>query len=97
MYKIKPLEGKVIVRRKEFKDKTSGGIYLSERAKDPRQAHIGVEAVVLRSSVNEFKEGDTVIIQRFAGQVLDSPEIIGGGKDWILSLDEDEILAKLEE
>lgn len=90
MYHIKPLSGKVIVKRSPFKDKSEGGIYLPETAKDPRSADLAVEAVVLRSNAIEtkFLEGETVLIGRFAGQVIDS-------KEWILMLGENEILAKI--
>ena len=85
MASLRPLNDKVIVKRLEAEDKTTGGIWLPEQAKEkPRQGK--VEAVgdgkLLDDGVRakfQVKPGDRVLFASYAGS-----EIKVGGEELLV-------------
>lgn len=62
--KLKPLKDRVFVKYSEEVDKTPGGIYVPDTAKEKPQRGT-VEAV--GSEVKEVKAGDTILFDRYSG------------------------------
>lgn len=97
MASLRPLNDKVIVRRLEAEDKTAGGIFLPEQAKEkPRQ--VKVEAVGDGKLLDDgkrapfqVKPGDRVLFASYAGT-----EIKVEGED-LLVLGEEDVLATVTE
>lgn len=97
MASLRPLNDKVIVRRLEAEDKTAGGIFLPEQAKEkPRQGK--VEAVgdgkVLEDGNRakfQVKPGDRVLFASYAGT-----EVKVEGEEFLV-LGEEDILAVVTE
>lgn len=94
--KLQPLGDRVVVRREEAEETTSGGIVLPGSAKekpargfvvstgDGRLLESGERAAV------QVKEGDHVIFSSYAGESFDI------GDDELLLMREDDILAVIE-
>ena len=94
--KVEPLGDKVVVKRLEAEEKTSGGIYLPDNAREaPQQGRVlsvGDGQLLADGSraAHQVQEGDRVVFNSYAGteiQVLD---------DVLLIMSEGEILAILE-
>ena len=86
--KLRPINGRILVKPLEGKDKTSGGIYLPDTAKEKFQE--GEVIVVAKDATDEVVVGDHVIYKELAGT-----EVKIEGEDYIL-LTEDDLLAKYE-
>lgn len=86
--KLRPINGRILVRPFETKDKTSGGIYLPDTAKEKLQE--GEVIAIAKDATDEVAVGDHVIYKEFAGV-----EVKIEGEDYIL-LTEDDLLAKYE-
>ncbi|MFA4044509.1 MAG: hypothetical protein HZRFUVUK_001301 [Candidatus Fervidibacterota bacterium] len=95
--KIKPLRDKVLIKIEEEEEKTAGGIYLPDTAKEKPQRGVVVavgdgkltdEGKVIPISV---KVGDRVIFSKYAGTEIK----LNGEKHVILSADD--IYAVIEE
>lgn len=65
--KFKPLKDRVFVSYTEDVEKTAGGIYVPDTAKEKPQSG-KVEAV--GSEVKEVKEGDEVMFDRYSGSKI---------------------------
>lgn len=88
---VKPLGDRILVKRVEAQDKTAGGIYLPDSAKEKQQ-----EAKVLAvggGKVNEntgkrnempLKKGDTVLLSKWGGTEIK----IDGQEMLIVNLDD---------
>lgn len=93
MANFRPLYDRVLVKRLTADDKTSGGLYLPETAKEkPQQAEVisvGTGRINKNNTVNPLtvKKGDTVLFGKYAGD-----EIKLDGEDHII-LREEDILA----
>ncbi len=93
---IKPLGQNVLLKRLEAKDKTKGGIYLPDTAKEkPREGEIlaiGDGEVGKDGKHRDFqvKTGDRVIFSAYAGT-----EVKVGGADYMI-ISEDDILGVVE-
>lgn len=85
--KFRPLKERVFVRYSEEVDKTPGGLYVPDTAKEKPQKGI-VEAV--GSEVKEVKVGNTVLFDKYSGAkiTLDNTEY--------LIIKEEDILGILE-
>ncbi|MEJ2314572.1 MAG: co-chaperone GroES [Nitrospirota bacterium] len=85
--KLKPLKDRVVVSYSEEVEKTAGGIYVPDTAKEkPQQGK--VEAV--GPEVKELKVGDTVLFEKYSGakvKVDDAEQLV---------IKEEDILAKVE-
>lgn len=95
--KVKPLRDKVLIKVEEEEEKTAGGIYLPDTAKEKPQRGVVVavgdgkvtdEGKVIPISV---KVGDRVIFSKYAGTEIK----LDGEKHVILSADD--IYAVIEE
>ncbi len=85
--KLKPLQDRVVVSYSEEIEKTAGGIYVPDSAKEkPQQGK--VEAV--GKDVEEIKVGDIVLFDRYGGSKVKV------GDDEQLVIKEEDILAIVE-
>ena len=96
MTTFRPLYDRVLVRRVEARDKTAGGLFLPETAKEkPQQAEVIATGNGRFGKNNELipltvKEGDRILFGKYAGD-----EIKLDGVDHII-LREQDILAIVE-
>lgn len=85
--KLKPLMDRVLVSYSEEEDKTAGGIYVPDTAKEkPQQGKVEAAG----PEVKEIKAGDTVLFDKYSGskvKVSDTEYLI---------IKEEDILAKVE-
>jgi chaperonin GroES len=94
--KIRPLGQNVLLRRLEAEEKTKGGIYLPDTAKEkPREGEIlalGEGELTKDGKHKEFqvKKGDRVIFSSYAGT-----EVKLGGEEYLI-ISEDDILGVVE-
>jgi chaperonin GroES len=84
--KIKPINGRILVKPVEGKDKTSSGIYIPDTAKE--KLHEAEVISLAEDATDEVVAGDRIIYKEFSGT-----EVKIKGEDYIL-LTEDDILAK---
>jgi chaperonin GroES len=84
--KLQPMHGRILVEPFEAKDKTSGGIYIPDTAKEKLQE--GEVIAVAEDATDEVAVGDHVIYKEFAGT-----EVKIERQDYVL-LAEDDLLAK---
>ena len=93
--KIRPLDDRVVVERTESEDKTAGGIYLPDTAKEkPQRGNIvavGPGKMLDSGERGELSvaEGDTVLFAKFGGT-----EVEVEGRELII-LRESDLLAKI--
>ncbi|MDP8260301.1 MAG: co-chaperone GroES [Candidatus Gygaella obscura] len=85
---LQPINGRILVKPFEAKDKTSGGIYIPDTAKEKLQE--GKVVAVAEDATDEVTVGDHIIYKEFGGI-----EIKVEGEDIVL-LTEDDFLAKYE-
>jgi chaperonin GroES len=94
--KIRPLYDRVLVRRLESQEKTAGGLFIPDTAKEkPVEAKViavGSGRVDEHGKVHklEVKEGDRVLFAKYSGN-----EIKLNGEDHLI-LREEDLLAVLE-
>ena len=94
--KIRPLHHRILAQRIGEKDKTSGGLFIPDNAKEkPLEAHVIAVGTGKRLDngtiqVLTVKTGDTILIGKYSGA-----EVKVDGKDHII-LSEDDVLAILE-
>jgi chaperonin GroES len=65
--KFKPLKDRVFVKYSEEAEKTAGGIYIPESAKEKPQRGI-IEAV--GSEVKEIKVGNVILFDKYSGSKI---------------------------
>lgn len=86
--KIKPLKDRVVVKySSEELEKTPGGIYVPDVAKEKPQKGVVIE---VGSEVKEVKVGDTVLFDKYAGSKIKVDDIE------YLIIKEEEILGIIE-
>ncbi len=94
--KIRPLQDRLIVERIESEEKTAGGLYIPDSAKEkPQQGRV---LAVGKGKVREdgkvqpldLKEGDKILFGKYAGT-----EIKIEGDDYLI-MREDDVLGVLE-
>lgn len=86
--KLQPVNGHVLVKPLEAKEKTSGGIYLPDTAKEKLQE--GKVIAIAEDATDEVAVDDRIIYKEFSGT-----EVKIEGEKHIL-LTEDDLLAKYE-
>ena len=79
--KFKPLHDRVFVRYSEEEEKTAGGIYIPDAAKEKPQRG-KVEAI--GKDVKEVKVGDEVLFDKYSGSKL-----VLNGEDYLILKEED--------
>ena len=82
---LKPLHDRVIVKRKDEEEKTAGGIYIPDSAKEKPQ---GGEVVAAGPECKTVKKGDAVLFAKYAGSEfsVDSEDLIIMREDDILGI-----------
>ncbi|RPI36815.1 MAG: co-chaperone GroES [Nitrospiraceae bacterium] len=65
--KFKPLKDRVFVKYSAEAEKTAGGLYIPESAKEKPQKGV-IEAV--GSEVKEIKVGDTILFDKYSGSKI---------------------------
>ena len=65
--KFKPLKDRVFVKYSEEAEKTAGGIYIPESAKEKPQKGV-IESV--GSEVKEIKVGDIILFDKYSGSKI---------------------------
>ena len=94
--KIKPLYDRILVKRLEEQDKTAGGLYIPDAAKEkPLEAlvvAVGAGKIQENGSLRklEVKAGDKILFSKYSGSDIK----IDGTEHLILR--EDDVLAVLE-
>jgi len=94
--KLKPLNDRVLVKRLEGEDKTAGGLYIPDTAKEkPSKGEVvavgpGKTADDGKTIAMTVKAGDTVLFNKYAGT-----EIKLDGQEHLV-MREDDILAIIE-
>ena len=83
---LQPMNGRVLVKPLEAQEKTAGGIYIPDTAKERLQE--GNVVAVAEDATDEVAVGDRVIYKEFGGT-----EVRVEGEDYIL-FTEDDLLAK---
>ena len=95
---IKPLGDRIVVRRFEAEEKTTGGLFLPDTAKDKPQKGevlaVGPGRMLKDGSRRplQVKEGDTVLFTNWAGD-----EFKRGRSEDVLLMREEDVLAVLDE
>jgi len=87
--KLQPINGRILVKPLEAKDKTSGGIYLPDTAKEKLRE--GEVIAVAEDATDEVAVGNRIIYKELGGT-----EVKVEGENYIL-FTEDDLLAKYEE
>ena len=88
--KIRPLQDRIIVKRTEEQDKTAGGLYIPETAKErPQQGQViaaGKGKVKEDGTVQplDLKEGDKILFGKYAGT-----EIKIEGEEYLIMREDD--------
>jgi len=97
--KVKPLGDRIVVRRFEAEEKTSGGILLPDSAKNKPQRGkvlaVGPGKLTKDGTRRglQVKEGDTVLFTAWAGDEFRE----GAARDAILVMREEDVLAVVDE
>ena len=86
--KLQPINGRIIVKPSRSKEKTAGGIYLPDTARDKLQE--GEVIAVAKDATEEVAVGNHVIYKEFSGTKVKIEN-----EDYIL-FTEDDLLAKYE-
>ena len=86
--KLRPINGRIVVKPFEAKEKTAGGIYVPDTAKEKLQE--GEVIAIAEDATEEIAIGDRVIYKEFSGT-----EVKIDHEDHIL-VTEDDLLAKYE-
>ncbi|MSR31555.1 MAG: co-chaperone GroES [Gemmataceae bacterium] len=90
---LKPLNDKIVVKRLEAEDKTAGGVFLPDSAREkPKQGKVlslgeGKVLETGKRAVFQVKEGDKVLFSSYAGS-----EVTLDGEEYLI-MTEDDILA----
>ncbi len=79
--KFKPLKDRVFVRYSEEGEKTAGGLYIPDTAKEKPQKGV-VEAV--GSEVKEIKVGNTILFDKYSGSKINVD-----GNEYLIIKEED--------
>ncbi|MFH1916834.1 MAG: co-chaperone GroES [Nanoarchaeota archaeon] len=82
-----PLKDHILVKPKELEEKTTGGIYIPETAKEKTQE--GLVIAVGEGEYMPLKAGDTIIFESYAGTEI----TLSGKKHLVLKIKD--ILGKL--
>ena len=85
---LKPINGHILVKPVEVREKTSGGIYIPDTAKE--KLHEAEIIAIAKDATDEVAIGDRVIYKEFGGK-----EVKFEGESYVL-LTEDDLLAKYE-
>lgn len=86
--KVKPLADRVLIEPKAAEEKTAGGLFIPENAKEkPLQGTVIAVGPGTKDVTMEVKEGDTVLFGKYSGT-----EITVQGTDYLI-MKQNDILA----
>ncbi len=88
---IKPIGKRVLIKPIKEEERTKGGIYIPETAKEKRKQGIIVELGTIEEKEFPIKKGDIILYAGYSSEELE----IDGEK--YLILDSKDIIAKIEE
>lgn len=94
--KVRPLHDKILVKRVEELDRTKGGIYIPDSAKEkPAEGEViavGSGRIDKQGKVRplDVKVGDRILFQKYGGT-----EVKIGGDEYLI-MDEDSVMAIIE-
>ena len=95
--KIRPLHDRIVVRRLEEQEKTAGGLYIPDSAKEKPQRGKVIAAGDGKSNAEgkrfplDVKAGDSILFGKYSGQ-----EIKLDGEEYLI-MREEEVLGVVEE
>ena len=87
---IKPLGKRVLIKPVKEEERTSGGIYIPENAKEKKKQGIVMELGNIEEKELPIKKGDTVLYTGYSSEEME----INGEK--YLILESKDIIAKIE-
>jgi len=87
---IKPLGKRVLIKPVKEEERTSGGLYIPETAKEKKKQGIVVELGNIEETELPIKKGDTVLYTGYSSEEME----INGEK--YLILESKDIIAKIE-
>ena len=88
--RIKPLGKRVLIKPVKEEEKTRGGIFIPEAAKEKKKQGIVVEIGNIEEKELPLKKGDTILYSGYSSEEME----IDGEK--YLILDSKDIIAKIE-
>ncbi|KCZ71002.1 Co-chaperonin GroES [Candidatus Methanoperedens nitroreducens] len=88
---IKPIGKRVLIKPVKEKERTKGGIYIPETAKEKRKQGIVVELGTIEEKEFPISKGDVILYTGYSSEELE----VDGEK--YLILDSKDIIAKIEE
>lgn len=80
--KLAPINGRIVIKRLEAEEKTSGGVYLPDTAR--KGSTEGKVVAVAEDATEEVAVGDRVVYKEFSGT-----EITVDGEEYVLVSEED--------
>lgn len=87
---IKPLGKRVLIKPVKEEERTSGGIYIPETAKEKKKQGIVLELGTIDEKELPIKKGDTILYTGYSSEEME----INGEK--YLIIDSKDIMAKIE-
>ena len=87
---IKPLGKRVLIKPVKEEERTSGGLYIPETAKEKKKQGIIVELGTIEEKELPIKKGDTILYTGYSSEEME----INGEK--YLILESKDIIAKIE-
>jgi chaperonin GroES len=87
---IKPLGKRVLIKPVKEEERTSGGIYIPETAKEKKKQRIVVELGNIEEKELPIKKGDTILYTGYSSEEME----VNGEK--YLILESKDIIAKIE-
>ncbi|MCE8429115.1 MAG: co-chaperone GroES [Candidatus Methanoperedens sp.] len=88
--RIKPIGKRVLIKSMKEEEKTSGGIYIPDAAKEKKKQGIVVEVGFVDEKEFPIKKGDIILYTGFSSEELE----IDGEK--YLIIDSKDVVAKIE-
>jgi len=87
---IKPIGKRVLIKPVKEEEKTAGGIYIPETAKEKKKQGIVVELGTLEEKEFPVKKGDVILYTGYSSEELEID-----GEEYLI-LDSKDIIAKIE-
>lgn len=87
--KLRPMNGRVVVKAGEAREMADGGIYLPETARE--KVHEGTVVAVAADATEDIAVGDRVIFKEFGGTKVELDDV-----EYML-LGTDDLVAKYED
>lgn len=89
--KIKPIGKRVLIQPVKEEERTKGGIYIPESAKEKKKQGIVVEVGTIEEKEFPIKKGDVILYAGYSSEELEMD-----GKKYLI-LESKDVIAKIEE